>query len=80
LILFRLMDALGYTLPEVEPDFDDHINTWARGAVGAVQTVDIMRGVGNDLFNALGPYTREQSIVTLLRVYDYILEHKEDTT
>jgi hypothetical protein len=72
LILQRLAAALGKPLPAVAPSFADYMNSWARDAVGAVEAGGIMQGVGNSNFGALRPYTREQSILTLLRMWDWM--------
>jgi len=41
---------------------------WAYEAIGFVSSYGIMGGVGNDLFSPLGPYTREQTFVTMSRL------------
>lgn len=74
-MLFRLLKALGKQMPEQAPAFTDSslISDWAVSQVGSIQGAGIMGGVGNDLFAPKQPYTREQSIITILRVYNYIL-------
>ena len=64
---------LGYgELMPVEPTFSDNsaISIWAIRSVGLVQDAGIMNGIGNNLFDPQGLYTREQSIVTVLRLYE----------
>jgi len=53
-------------------DFNDanDISYWAADAVGKMQRMGIMGGVGENNFAPRGIYTREQSIVTMLRVFD----------
>jgi len=51
----------------------DNISPWAVDAVGQVQAMGIMSGVGNNTFAPEHLYTREQSIVTLLRLQDIVL-------
>lgn len=53
------------------PTFADNaaISSWAFDAVGQVQATGIMSGVGNNTFDPQGKYTREQSILTMYRLY-----------
>ena len=73
-MLYRLADATGNSLPNVAPTFADNasIASWAITGVGKVQAAQIMGGIGNNLFSPQGSYTREQSIVTILRLLVYI--------
>ena len=50
--------------------YDDNqaISTWAYYDVYNMKAVNVMNGVGNNLFNPKGAYTIEQSITTLLRI------------
>jgi len=61
-------------LPLASATFADnaYISSWAIEAVGQVQGVDIMGGVGNNMFAPRGMYTREQSIITMLRLLDWL--------
>jgi hypothetical protein len=70
-ILSRLSAALGKPLPDAAPDFADNtgISAWATADVGKVQSSGIMSG-GGGRFDPQGKYTREQSIVTMLRLMD----------
>lgn len=72
-ILVRLADAMGYPLPEGTANFADNasISSWARDAVGRVQAGGIMDGVGGNAFNPKAVYSREQSILTILRLYQF---------
>ena len=71
-MLARLAVALGRPLPTVAPTFADNgsISTWARDGVGQIQAAGIMDGVGDNRFAPQDHYTREQSIVTVLRLID----------
>ena len=71
-ILANLIKALGKPLDEKSPTFADNadISPWAVSAVGQVQAAGIMGGVGNNTFMPKNTYTREQSIATLLRLFD----------
>jgi len=71
------MSAMAEPLPESEPTFADNaqIDTWAMDAVGRVQKAGIMSGTGNNYFNPKGDagrYTREQSIITIVKVWDIV--------
>ena len=70
-MLSRLADAIGTSLPNQPATFADKsdISSWAIDAIGRMQASGIMSGVGNNLFSPGGPYTREQSIVTIMRLY-----------
>ena len=79
-MIARLLDAMGEkafgrTLPMQEPTFDDNgsISDWAFEAVGQMQAAGIMGGTGNNRFSPVRPYTREQSIVTVLKLDDLFL-------
>ena len=73
-ILARLANALGNRLPEAAPIFADNssISNWAMADVGKVQKSEIMSGVGGNRFDPKGKYTREQSIATILRIWEII--------
>lgn len=69
-MLSRLADAIGQPLPQYPSLFADNIriSSWAVTAVGQVQAAGIMGGIGNNSFAPRGSYTREQSIITMLRL------------
>ena len=73
-MLARLAGAIGQPMPESEPTFGDNANisTWALDSVGQVQAAEIMGGTGNNMFSPISPYTREQSIITIMRLFDYV--------
>jgi hypothetical protein len=73
-MLARLADALGSPLPRQPATFvdNDAISSWAIESVGQAQASGIMGGIGNNLFSPEGAYTREQSIVTIMRLYDIL--------
>jgi len=54
------------------PTFADNeeISSWAFEAVGQMQASGIMGGIGNNMFSPSGEYTREQSVVTIMRLFD----------
>ena len=69
-ILARLAEAMGHPLPQAAPSFSDSaaISSWAAAGVGQVQAAGIMAGDGS-AFTPQGAYTREQCILTALRLY-----------
>ena len=73
-ILTRLSDVIGTPIPMQSSTFNDNhsISAWAFEQVGQIQMSGIMTGVGNNMFAPKDPYTREQSIITLMRLHDYI--------
>jgi len=73
-MIARLAYAVGQPLPQVAPTFADNaaVSSWAVDAVGQVQAAGIMGGVGNNNFAPSGDYTREQSIITMLRLFDIL--------
>jgi len=56
-------------LPGVFTDYGQ-ISTWASGGVASAFALGIMGGVGNNIFDPQGTFTREQSIVTVWRLFD----------
>ena len=73
-ILANLIKAIGKPLKETPPTFNDNedISSWAVMSVGQVQKAEIMEGVGDNTFDPKAIYTREQSIITLLRLFDFM--------
>ena len=73
-MLYRLSEAVGKPLPGKAPTFEDGylIADWAIVAVGHVEHSGIMNGVGGGLFAPHDDYTREQSITTILRLFDVL--------
>ena len=72
-MLARLATALGIELPQTTTiGFADSadISDWALEAVGQVNNAGIMLGVSDTEFNPGGNFTREQTIVTILRIHD----------
>jgi len=73
-IVSRLAEAIGDPFPESTPAFADNaeISSWARQQTGQAQAAGIMEGVGGNRFNPYGTFTREQSIITMLRLFNYL--------
>jgi hypothetical protein len=72
-MLSRLADAIGSPLSSYTATFADmgDASGYARDAIGQMQNSGIMGGVGSDRFAPKGDYTREQSIITILRLFKY---------
>ena len=73
-MLSNLANAAGQPLPQRSATFADNssIAPWAFGSVGRVQAAGIMGGVAGNMFVPKQPYTREQSIVTAARLFDFL--------
>ena len=73
IIIVRLANAAGSPLPPSVSNFGDNgmIESWARDAAGQVQASGVMTGSGGN-FNPKGTFTIEQSIITMLRLYDFL--------
>ena len=72
-MLSRLTNTVAMILPTNNAMFNDNsaIANWAMDHVGQMQSSGIMGGVGGNRFDPQGRYTIEQSITTMLRVYNY---------
>lgn len=55
-----------------DPTFTDSAasSAWALADVGQIQASGIMSGMGDDTFAPQGTYTREQTVATMMRLYD----------
>jgi len=73
-MLSRLAEAIGKPLPKRAATFSDNplISSWAFECVGQVQAAGIMRGIDNNIFAPKDPYTREQSIITMIRLWNKV--------
>jgi|GEM_PF-5477262 len=71
-MLSRLAGAMGMRFSAVYPSFDDgdNISEWASLEVAQMWFAGIMSGVSNNTFLPKGNYTREQSIITILRLFN----------
>ncbi|MBR1660127.1 MAG: WG repeat-containing protein [Oscillospiraceae bacterium] len=77
LMLANTAKAAGARLSGGEVAFDDgnNIGAWAAEAVAFVYGAGIMLGTSASSFGPLEPYTREQSYMTALRLYEYLQEN-----
>ena len=73
-MISRLANAVGQPLAKQESKFSDNssISTWAIEGVGQVQAAGIMQGVGANIFAPKNPYTKEQSIITMIRLWNTV--------
>lgn len=62
-------DSTKNKIPHVFLD-GENIRAWARSDVYWAYNNGVMTGTGDNAFDPTGQYTREQSIVTMLRLYD----------
>jgi len=72
----------GQPLPQHASTFADNaqISSWAVDVVGQTQASEIMGGIGNNMFAPQGDYTREQSIVTILRLFEKLSPNFDELT
>lgn len=75
-MLARLADLLGIQLLNCSPTFADNeeLSSWAFNQVGSIQATGIMSGVGDNRFAPQSPYTREQSIITIIKLYEMFVQ------
>jgi len=73
-MLARLAEVMNSPLPKHTSSFADSrsVASWAAEAVGQMQASGIMGGVGNNMFSPTGTYTRQESIVTILRLLNHV--------
>ena len=71
-MLSRLAEAMGIDLPNHEATFIDMatVSDYAVIPVGQMQASGIMTGYSYDIFAPQGPYTREQSVTTIVRMFN----------
>ena len=79
-MLSRLANALEEPLTVSAPAFadNDQISDWAFDAAGEVQAAEIMKGVEDNLFAPKRDYTREQSILTMDRLFNMVFWDNEE--
>ena len=63
------------TTPTQQTTFADNgdVAVYFRNAVSFVYQINVMSGTGNDKFSPLGTYTREQSFITVYRLFQAIM-------
>ena len=63
------------TTPAQQTAFADNgdVAVYFRNAVSFVYQINVMSGTGNDKFSPLGTYTREQSFITVYRLFQAIM-------
>lgn len=75
-MLMRAGRLLGLTTGNDPIRFQDNgqIGTWAKEGVDFVTSHGVMNGVGDNTFDPNGRYTREQALVTIVRMYNAVKE------
>lgn len=71
-ILVRLAETvMDEPVPHVEYLYadSDSISSWAKDSAAKAYSLGIMHGIGDNVFDPKGLYSREQSAVTMLRLY-----------
>jgi hypothetical protein len=73
-MLSRLSDTIGQPFPEQASTFADNnaASSWALESIGRVYAAELMGGTGNNMFSPKQQFTREQSIITFLRLYNMV--------
>lgn len=71
-LLYNTAKYMGYDFDKVTYSYKDdaEIASWAKEAVYQMNNIGIMSGIGDDKFAPELNYTNEQSIATILRLYD----------
>ena len=69
-ILYRMADLLGIQMDTTGYPFKDIKNSWAVNEIAGINSIGVMNGVSTTAFAPKGDYTIEQSIVTMLRMYN----------
>lgn len=64
-----------------ESTFTDNylISSWAQEAVSYLYSVEVINGVGDNLFNPVGKTSREEAIVLVKRMYEKVLIAEKDS-
>ena len=73
-MLSRLANAMGKPLTAGTSTFADtgSLSSWAVEPVGQMQATGVMTGVGENTFAPKSDYTREQSIITMTRLFEIV--------
>ncbi len=74
MLLFRTAKYLECDMPEEPCSYadNDDMSEWARKAVYAMNNAEIMTGMEHNKFEPKRNYTNEQSIATIMRLYDLV--------
>lgn len=76
-LLMRSAKVLGMDTSKVEnAGFvdSDKVGVWFTDAVNFVYQINVMSGTGGNAFTPLGTYTREQSYVTIYRLFQAVMK------
>lgn len=78
-LLMRSAKILGMdTENVVDAGFVDgeEVGVWFKDAVNFVYQINVMNGTGNDAFSPLGTYSREQSYMTIYRLFKAVIDNQ----
>ena len=81
-LLANLAKAAGHPFPASEATFSDKagFSPWTAAAVGQVQKAGIMGTTGNNMFTPKGVYDRQSSIITMVKLMEYLPDYKPAPT
>ena len=70
-LLSNTAGVLGLAHTEIWFEYSDaqEADDWAQPFIQEVSNLGVMLGVAEGVFDPLGTYTREQSVITMLRLY-----------
>ncbi len=73
---------IDFTKESYQKYFDnDKISSWAKDSVYMARKIELMRGIGNNMFNPSADYSTEQAIVSLMGIVEvYEKEEKKELT
>lgn len=71
-LLTRLAEKLGVSMSVVDTPFTDSPSAWAAEGVAKMYSIGVMSGTSSTTFSPKASYTTEQSIVTMLRLYELV--------
>ena len=71
-MLSRTAAAIGTPLTGDDHPFTDGIASWANADVARVYNAGVMKGIGGTNFAPTSSYTVQQTLMTLVRLNDYI--------
>ena len=74
-LLAQLADAMGRPMSFSDVSFFDdwsHASSWAKAGIGQIHSAGVMQSIGYNYFAPKNPYTREQSIITMLRMRSWL--------
>lgn len=71
-LLARLAEKLGVSMSVVDTPFTGSPSAWAAEGVAKMYSIGVMSGTSSTTFSPKASYTTEQSVVTMLRLYEIV--------